>query len=64
MEEGTNSEQVTDEAFRKCERRGRRGACAEVELPSEKLEKMLQNLKITEKEDESSKDIGQKEQET
>ncbi|KXJ17835.1 5-oxoprolinase [Exaiptasia diaphana] len=50
------TEQRTDEAFRKCERRGRRGACTNAELPpTEKLQEMLQNLKITDKELENSK---------
>lgn len=49
MEEATK-EEVTDEAFRKCERRGRRGACVSVEIPpTEKLQEMLGNLEISEK---------------
>lgn len=52
MEE-RSSEPGTDDAFRKCERRGRRGACTNAELPSDKLQEMLKNLTITEKEDSS-----------
>ena len=52
----TSKEEGNDEAFRKCERRGRRGACPNVEIPpTEKIQEMFDNLKITEKEEGTSK---------
>lgn len=39
------------EAFQKCGRRGRRGACTNNELPTEKLADILDSLKVSEKED-------------
>jgi hypothetical protein len=68
MDEGASvstKDTTTNEsdAFQKCGRRGRRGACTNNELPVEKLADFIGSLKLSEKED-SSKNSTKKPQGT
>ena len=63
MDEASVGQANANESFQNCERRGRRGACTNEQISSEKLHEMLENLKINEKKD-NEKNNQEKEQET
>lgn len=52
--DGESSKEISEnesEAFQKCGRRGRRGACTNNDIPTEKLADILGSLKVSEKDD-------------